>query len=347
MKLLVVTQALDLDDPLLSAYHGWVEAIAHQVECVEVICLKEGRHALPINTTVHSLGKEKGGRSRLAYALSFLTLVWRLRQSYDTVFVHMNEEYVLVAGPLWKLFGKRVYMWRNHYDGSWLTDIAAFWCANVFCTSKRSYTAKYTKTLFMPVGVNTERFSNVGNEARSTGSILFFSRIAPSKRVELFIDALALLKEKGIAFTARIVGTAPPEFEEYAAMLTERVAAESLSRHVMFAPGVLNPEAPALFHLSELYVNCSPSGMLDKIIFEAAASGCLVISESEDMSAFGFSDVTYESGSAVSLAEKIEYLLLADESEKQTLRARLLNLAQENSLKGLAQKLANHMNNPV
>ena len=347
MKLLVVTQALDLDDPLLSAYHDWVGALAHEAESIEAVCLKEGRHALPSNVTVHSLGKEKGERSSIQYALSFLGLAWRLRGSYDSVFVHMNEEYVLIGGPVWKLLGKRVYMWRNHYDGSWLTDIAAFWCANVFCTSKRSYTAKYTKTLFMPVGVNTERFSAVGNETRVAGSILFFSRIAPSKRVELFIDALALLKEKGIAFTARIVGTAPPEFEEYAAMLAERVASNGLSNCVTFAPGVPNPETPAIFRSSELYVNCSPSGMLDKIIFEAAASGCLVISESEDMSAFGFSDVTYESGSAVSLAEKIEYLLLVDESEKQTLRARLLNLAQENSLKGLAQKLTNHMNNPV
>ena len=71
----------------------------------------------------------------------------------------MNQEYVLIAGWLWKLLGKRTYLWRNHYAGSWLTDVAAVFCTKVFCTSKHSYTVKYKKTVLMPVGVDTERFT--------------------------------------------------------------------------------------------------------------------------------------------------------------------------------------------
>ena len=41
MKLLMTTQALDLDDPVLSAYHGWVKELASRVEKLEVIVLKE------------------------------------------------------------------------------------------------------------------------------------------------------------------------------------------------------------------------------------------------------------------------------------------------------------------
>ncbi len=343
MNLLVVTQSLNLDDPVLSVYHGLVESLAHECERVEAICLLEGRHQLPNTVRVHSLRKENGKRSRIGYAFSFLLLAWRLRASYDAVFVHMNQEYVLIAGPLWKLLGKNVYLWRNHYAGSWATDLAAFWCTRVFCTSKRSYTAKYKKTELMPVGVNVDRFTQKTYISRAPRSLLFFSRITPSKRVELFIDALALVKEKGITFTATIVGSAPAEFEEYDSMLRERVQNQGLSEHVSFAPGVSNEKASDVFHASEIYVNCSPSGMLDKVIFEAAASGCLVLSESEDMRTFGFGELTYQEGSAESLAHHIEQLLLLPADAKTSLQGRLATLADAHSLRGLAKTLVARM----
>src|SRR6185503_16028275 len=143
MKLFVITQALDLDDPVLSAYHGWVVELAKHVESIEAVCLQEGRHELPANVRVHSLGKERGEVGAIAYGLRFIQIAWSLRRNYDVVFVHMNQEYLLIAGWLWKLLGKRIYIWRNHYAGSWATDFAALFCTKLFCTSPSSYTAKY------------------------------------------------------------------------------------------------------------------------------------------------------------------------------------------------------------
>lgn len=343
MKLLVITQALDLDDPLLSVYHSWVEALARKCAQVEVICLKKGRYALPENVTVHSLGKETGTRSALAYARSFFALAWKLRRNYDTVFVHMNQEYVLVGGLLWKLLGKRVYLWRNHYAGSFLTDLAAFWCTNVFCTSRSSYTAKYKKTVFMPVGVQLERFSVLGAEARTPRSLLFFSRIAPSKHADLFIEALGLLQKRGVVFSATIAGSAPPEYEAYAESLRTQVQNLGLESSVSFVPGVRNEDTPPLYRAHELFVNCSPSGMLDKMIFEAAASGCLILSESDDLRRSGYADLTYAADDAASLAEHIQRMLDLSPEEKGALKRRTLELAETNGLVELAEKLVTHM----
>lgn len=341
MKLLVVTQALDLDDPLLSAYHAWVEALAKECDRVEAVCLKEGRRALPANVTVHSLGKESGSRSRLAYAWSFLTLSWKLRRSYDAAFVHMNQEYVLVAGLLWKLLGKRIYMWRNHYAGSVLTDLAASFCTNVFCTSLRSYTANYRKTVFMPVGVNLDRFDAEGTEERVPRSILFFSRLTSSKRPELLIDALSILAEKGVRFLASFYGSPREGDDAYLAEVRARAA--HLGERVRFFPGIRNEDAPGVYRSHEVFVNCSPSGMLDKTIFEAAASGCLILSESEDMRAFGFADMTYGAGDAASLALHLERLLTLDDTERHAIKARLATLAQEHALSALAERLVAEM----
>lgn len=353
MKLLVVTQALDLNDPLLSAYHGWVAALAREAGSVEAICLKEGRHALPGNVRVHSLGKERGARSRLAYAASFLRLAWRLRDRYDAAFVHMNQEYLLVAGPLWKLLGKPAYLWRNHYAGSWRTDLAAAFCAAVFCTSRSSYTAKYRKTEIMPVGVDLERFAAVpavprtpATAGRSSRTVLFFSRLTPSKRPELFVDALALLKGRGVPFTATICGSPNEGDDAFADSVHARVERAGLADAVSFRPGIPNDQAPALYAAHELFVNCSPSGMLDKTVFEAAASGCLVLTESDDLRAFGFEDATYAAGNAESLAAGIERMLALPDPEKGALLGRLADLARTHDLRSLAAALVRRMEMP-
>src|SRR3989344_3943084 len=101
MRLLIVTQAVDRDDPVLGFFHRWIEELAKRYEYISVICLREGRHSLPQKIRVYSLGKEKGEQSRSRYAFRFLALVWRLRAEYGAVLVHMNQEYVLLAGFLW------------------------------------------------------------------------------------------------------------------------------------------------------------------------------------------------------------------------------------------------------
>ena len=56
-RLLITTQAVDLDDPVLGFFHRWIEEFAKHCESISVICLKEGRHDLPDNVHVYSLGK--------------------------------------------------------------------------------------------------------------------------------------------------------------------------------------------------------------------------------------------------------------------------------------------------
>ena len=140
MRLLITTQAVDLDDPILGFFHSWIKALSQNCASVHVICLKEGRYNLPSNVRVHSLGKE-GGQSRLKYIWRFYKYIWTLRNEYDSVFVHMNQEYVLFGGKFWRFLGKRVVLWRNHKIGSVWTHVAAM-LSNIVCyTSPSAYVA--------------------------------------------------------------------------------------------------------------------------------------------------------------------------------------------------------------
>lgn len=341
MRLLIVTQAIDAEDPVLGFFCCWVEEFAQHCERIEVICLKEGKHALPGNVRVHSLGKPSFAKAtegagtrflnRIRYTWRFLSLAWRLRGDYDAVFVHMNPEYVLIAGWLWQLFGKRIYLWRNHYAGSSLTGLAVAFCTKVFCTSKHSYTARYAKTVLMPVGVDTSRFTPDLRVARVPHSILFLARMAPAKRPEMLLDALAELARRGVPFTATFVGSPLPRDAGYYASLVERVRAEGLADRVTFRPGIANSETPDLYRAHQVFVNTSPSGMLDKTIFEATASGCRVLAASADFAELAGSESYFEN--ATELAEKIS-VVLAHQSVKTD-----VSFVESNSLTVLADQL--------
>jgi glycosyltransferase involved in cell wall biosynthesis len=339
MKLLMTMQALDRDDPVLGVYHEWARAIAGNVEILTVICLKEGKHDLPENVRVHSLGKEHGAKSPLAYALRFLGLAWTLRKDYEAVFVHMNQEYLLIADWLWLLLGKRTYLWRNHYSGSFLTDLATMFCTKTFCTSTHSYIAKYRKNVIMPVGVDLERFGRRESTTRVPRSILFFSRIAPSKRADLLLDAFAILHGNNVAFSATVCGSPLPEYEAYATNLITKAREQGLV-NVSFHPGVPNAEAPALYERHDIYVNCSPSGMLDKTIFEAAASGCIVVAASDDWNK-RTGDAPFTN--ARTLADRISHALGLTSAEAHATRVHSAAIARREGLEPLATRLIHEM----
>ncbi|MBI4088133.1 glycosyltransferase family 4 protein [Candidatus Kaiserbacteria bacterium] len=341
MKLLVCTQAVDQDDPALGFFHEWIRALADRFESVEVICLQEGRHALSDNVRVHSLGKESGRKSRGRYAARFLQLAWSLRNSYDAVFVHQNQEYVLLAGWLWKFLGKRIFMWRNHYAGSSLTGLAAAFCDKIFCTSAHSYTARYANTVLMPVGVDTDLFKF--SESRTPHSILFLGRITPSKRPDLLVESLGLLVERGVRFTATLCGPVLSKDEGYFAALKRRAEELGLTERVTFRDGVSHDAAATLYASHEIFVNLSGSGMYDKTMFEAAASGCIVIALSKDFTQHIDAQFVPQGGNAEAIARALEHALSAPADENIKAAGSFRSLAETNSLKALEARLAREM----
>ena len=341
MKLLICTQVVDKDDPSLSFFHRWLEVFARSFEHITVICLREGVHALPANVTVLSLGKERGRVSRLRYLLRFYRYVWHERHLYDTVFVHMNQEYVLLGGWLWWCLRKPVYMWRNHYAGSWLTDVASWWCVKVFCTSRASYTARYAKTVLMPVGVDDCFFK--AETTRIPRSVLFYGRLTPSKHPEVFIEALRLLLNKGILYTASVYGPTAPKDETFVQGLLDGVRKLKLEDRIVFHGGVPFAQGPAVFAAHDIYVNLAGTGMYDKTLFEAAAAGCIVVAVSRDFADLAGQDYVLKEGNAVELAVKLEVMLSSSAAAHELLRTRLQTLAREHTIAKLAARLVEEM----
>ena len=193
-NILIITQKVDINDPVLGFFHQWIVEFSKRVNNVYVICLEKGQYDLPKNVKVFSLGKEEG-ISKIKYTLNFYKYIWNLRKKYDSVFVHMNQEYVLLGGIFWRIFGKKVLMWRNHPQGSFLTKISVFLSSRVFCTSKDSFTNRFKKTKIMPVGIQIA--GHPSDILRKENTILSLGRISPVKNIETIIYAFSkMLKTK-------------------------------------------------------------------------------------------------------------------------------------------------------
>src|SRR3989344_3937656 len=98
MKILIVTQKVDKNDPVLGFFHRWIEEFAKHYESLVVICLEKGEYHLPQNVKILSLGKEER-ISKVRYIVHFYKYIWQERKNYDAVFVHMNQEYIILG---WK-----------------------------------------------------------------------------------------------------------------------------------------------------------------------------------------------------------------------------------------------------
>lgn len=341
VRLLILTQAVDLNDPTFSFFHRWIVELSRYAERVHVICLKQGTYNMPKNVFVHSLGKEKG-RSRLKYIMRLYRYVQGLHGEYDAVFVHQNQEYILLAGFLWLAMRKKIYFWRNHYAGSVLTDIAVLFCARVFCTSRFSYTARYKKTSLMPVGIDTELFRETEGASRKARSILSIGRIAPSKRLEVLVDACGILKKNDVSFSLDIYGDALLSDGAYLALLKQKIQEYYCDDSVVFHSGVPNNDTVALYNVHEYFVNTAGSGMLDKTIFEAMACGTLLVTSNKNLRG-EIDPALMVTANAQSVAGRLQELFLLPEQEKARMRKENHECAKRHDLSVLIPALMKHM----
>ena len=334
MRLLIVTQAVDVNDPVLGFMHRWIEELAKHSEQIHVICLKEGEYKLSKNVSIHSLGKESG-ESRIKYLARFYRYIWGLRGEYNTVLVHMNEEYVILSGLWWRLQGKRIVLWRNHKMGSVFTRIAGR-LAHVVCyTSPGAYVAGYPNAVRMPIGIDTVLFAPRDEPIR--GSILFLGRLDAVKNPETFLQALARLAHMQVRFSADIYGDPSEGREEYARHLKETYGKNP---GIRFFPSVRNEETPPVYAAHEVYVNLTPSGSFDKTIGEAMASGCVVIVANDAVEEALGPGLLVSPDDRVQVADAIQKAFSLTPEERRTVVKRQREyIVREHSLTLLVERL--------
>lgn len=334
MKILIITQKVDKNDDLLGFMHGWINELAKRCQSVIVICLAKGEYDLPLNVKVLSLGKEQR-ESRRHYILQFYKYIWQERRNYDMVFVHMNQEYMCLAGIVWKLLGKKIAFWRNHPIGNFFTKIAVFLSDKVFCVSEFAYVARYKKAILMPAGIDTDFFKKDYEIQKEARSLLYLGRISPIKKIEVLIDALQILKRKNIKFKAEIVGNCISRDTDYLSYLEQKSGGL-----VLWRKGVAYLETPRIYNNFEIFINLTPTGSYDKTTLEAMACESLVLVSNRSYERKIDPRFIFLENDAEDLAQKIESLFSLTSQTKTDSGVQLRDYVMKNhSLAKLMDKL--------
>ena len=268
MKLLIVTQTVDIEDSVLKFFVRWIEEFAKHVEHIEVICLKEGKYELPENVRVRSLGKEKGV-SRIKYILNFYKYIWNSRHDYDAVFVHMNPEYVILGGLFWRFWNKPIALWYTHKNVDTKLRIAERLVNIIFTASKESFRFSSEKVHVMGHGIDVDFFSPETSVARGT-AVISVGRLSPTKRNDLIIRAAEHFPNE-----VWIVGDGPEEHN--LEVLADHL---DISPRVHFLGSQTHEEVRKEYRSAGVFVHTSETGSLDKVVLEALACGLPVITTS-------------------------------------------------------------------
>jgi|YelNatPaOPRAMG01_1025707.scaffolds.fasta_scaffold07905_7 glycosyltransferase involved in cell wall biosynthesis len=281
MRVLMVTQAVDLDDPVLGFTHTWVNALARRVEQLHVMTLVAGRHHLADNVVLHAYGPPGASHNRLSrwwfYNQHFTRLI--LSSRVDVVFIHMIPRWVLLAAPYAKMHQVPILLWYTHRQVTLQLRLAHCLADRVVTASPESYGLKDAKVIVVGHGVDTDLFCPAPDIQPVSRSVLAVGRLSPIKDYETLIRAAHILVhqrgQKDWHFT--IVGEASPTTADYEAKLRMLVANLGLQTHVTFAGAVPNAMLPDLYRSHSVSVNLCPTGGMDKVVLESLACGTPVL----------------------------------------------------------------------
>jgi glycosyltransferase involved in cell wall biosynthesis len=122
-------------------------------------------------------------------------------------------------------------------------------------------------------GVDCARFSP-GEQQKPTGPVrlLTVSRLSSTKRIDLLVDAVAILRKSGVDVRLDIAGQGKLLDE-----LKKTAARAGLAEHVNFMGRVASDDIPQLYRDSRIFVMSSTREGMSNAMLEAMASGLPVV----------------------------------------------------------------------
>ena len=290
MKLLIITQKVDINDDILGFFHDWLKKMAEKAD-ISVIANYVGKYELPKNVKVFSLGKERGV-SKLVKIFKYQWLLLKLLPKSDGVFFHMCPEYVLGAGFLPKFFGKKTLLWYAHKAVSWKLRFAEKLVDRIFTPSKESFRLSSKKVEITGHGIDINKFKPQISNLKSDGKfkIISVGRISPIKNYEIMINAAEILKDKKFNFEIKIVGAPILENDKiYFQKLKNLIKEKKLDNVIKFVGHISNKDIVEFYQKGDLFINLSDTGSMDKAVLEAMAFGLKILTSNE-----AFKDVLKE-----------------------------------------------------
>lgn len=356
INLLIVTQSLDLNDPILGFFHRWVEEFSKHCNKLTIICLRKGEYNLPDNVKVLSLGKEEfedktSKKSstfftrlthRLQYTFRFYKYIYQERANYDSIFVHMNQIYVILGGLVWRIFSKRISMWYAHGAVPKSLIIAEKITNIIFSSTKSGFNLKSKKVNIVGQGIDINLFKRNSNICDFSKKInaLSVGRISKIKDYETIIKAIKMLVDRGVDIRFDMVGDFN-EDSKYFLKLNNLIRDNNLDGRVLFLGSVKNIDLSRLLNKYDLFINSSDTGSLDKALLEAMSCKLAVFSSNKSFKNIMLGDLSrfvFSNKDSNDLSYKISSFIESKNKEEPLIKMRNI-VVERNNIESLVEKI--------
>lgn len=282
MRLVFLTQAVDVDDAILGATVAKLRALASRVEELHVICDRVGRHDLPANVSLATWAAPTRVGRGLRMLRALVPLLARRRP--DAVIAHMCPIYLVLAAPFAKPLGSKLGIWYTHWTIDRTLRLATALCDVALSVDVRSYPLESPKVVAIGHGIDVEEFTprasapNGGPPLR----LVAIGRTSPSKGFTTLLQALEVGVEHGLDAALDVYGPSSTDEERrYREELAGIAARPALAQRVRIEPPIPRGDVPELLRRFDAVVNTTRGqthgGALDKAVYEAAACAVPVI----------------------------------------------------------------------
>jgi glycosyltransferase involved in cell wall biosynthesis len=256
MKLVVITQRVDPDDPALGATVPMLRALAGRVDELVVLTLVSREAGLPANVRVKEIAAANQARRGARFVAA---LAPELRPRPVAVLAHMSPIYAVLAAPLVRPLGIPLLLWFTHWRSSRLLQLAERVSTRVLTVDRSSFPLASAKVTPIGHGIDVSALPCV--TPGETLRLLALGRTSPAKGLDTIVEA------------ARLAGV---EFELRGPSLTGEERAYRDALGVPVEPPVARSEIARVYASVGALVSNMRAGALDKVVFEAAAS-CLPV----------------------------------------------------------------------
>lgn len=346
MQLLMFNLAVDAEHVTLAFGLGWIERLAGAFERIDIVTMRKGKYRLPANVHVVSAGLEHGyplwWRIIRFYALTIRILLTRRPA---IAFAHMIPEFALLFWPLSVLWRIPLILWYAHGATPRNLRLAHRLVDHVVSSTPEGFRLPSGIVTFIGQGIEPKRFCYRVRTKSDTLRLISVGRLAPSKGQETIIKALALFgRTHAIPWHITFVGGPTNEQEQVHGQHLLDLANELLPAGSFTFTGRLDAdEVAAWLAQSDLSLNLSTTGSLDKTILESMAGGCPVFSSNDAFRtiarAEGFADCVVEE-TAESLNEGLNrFVAMAPEAKQELARRQSAVALRDHSIDGLIERL--------
>ena len=239
--------------------------------------------------------------------------------------------------------------WYAHGSVSWKLQLAEKLASTIVTSSKKGFRLPSKKLVVVGQGIDIEKFKPIENHLLEDKlKLVTVGRISPTKDYESMIKAVDILNNQGIDdIQLKIIG-APglKEQQVYLENLQQMVIAMRLEGKVVFLGSITNSKIPAYLQQSDIFLNFSSTGSLDKAILEAMACGCVCLTSNEAFSEVLPAQLVVKRDQPRQLAEKIRWLKNLNDLELDKLKQNLRQIVVKNhNLDNLVKKICAEFTN--